>query len=541
MANPIKDTNVESSGSYGFAAPDETFFVDPTNKDVRKALGTEASYSLAFSGFRDTYTVPYNEVFKEVVNAENILYLMMTRIEDNLLRKVYIEPAIDLDLEKCHYRVWEEASSNMDIPAFSSDIVTIPENHNEIIAKDNPPSYICFDEYLYAEKSNTTACRRFVTEYIDAISHSTFSYLFQMRKAVKYMFNEIGCIKKSLLSDIGGVYDNESQQKIAIHYEGWAKKAIHYSNRISKTIGTKAEEIPQSELDTISKKQAAKLQAFFAIRLNAVDSEIEDLLSSLKRDLLDNCDIFYEKFLSPTIKITKDISSPLLLDFQTTDIKQKSPTLAGEIAFATNIIQGNFVSIEADYIERHSALTAKMEAFLNLIIDKKKYSAYITQLGSIASSKRKVLKEVDKDVYSSLFKSVFVDSEPNINLTSNHSLLDGLDNDDHPQYLLRSGGNVTGNITLEDGVTIDGVDVNLHSHTGSDGSLRIKSFDIDYETARVLYPEDYTKDPVSLSIERFIETIEEGGIPRFDAVVLIEVLDETLSNHQYDLLYSEIE
>lgn len=540
MSNPINNPYPESEGTYGFAAPTDTFFKDPTNKDVRRSMGIEDSYSLSFSGFRSTYTIPYDQVFKEVVNAENTLYLIMSRIEDNLLRKIFIEPYIDLELERSHYRVWEEASKKMNIPD-SSDVVKLPEDNNVILAKDNPPDYICFDEYLYAEKSQTTACRRFINEYTDAISHSTFSYLFQLRKIVKYMFNEILCIKNSLLSDIGGVYDNESQQKIAVHYEGWAKKAIHYSNRISKTTGTKAEEIPQSELDTISKKQAAKLQAFFAIRLNAVDSEIEDIISSMKRDLVDNCDIFYQRFLSPAIRITKDISSPLLLDFQTTDLRQKSPTIAGEIAFASNVVQGNFVSVEADYVERHSALTSKMEALFNLIIDKKKYAAYITQLASMASSKRKVLKEVDKDVYSPLFKGVFVDSNPVVDFSSSHSILDGLENDDHPQYLLKAGGNVTGNITFNEGVTVDGVDVDLHAHTGADGSQRIKSFDIDYDTARVIYPEEYTKDPVSLTIERFIETIEDGGVPRFDAVVLIEVLDETLSNHQYELLYSEIE
>jgi hypothetical protein len=541
MANPIKSTYPESENNYGFSASQDTFTKDPTNHDVRKGIGTSDSYSMSFSGFRTPYTIPYDQVFKEVVNAENLLYTLITRMEDNLLRKIYIDPYVDLDLESCHYAVWKEASQYMDIPNLYSDVSILPEDNSQIIAKDTPPSYICFDQYLYAEKSQTTACRKFINEYTDAISHSTFSYIFQIRKILKYMFNEIAHIKSSLLSDIGGVYDNESQQKIAVHYEGWAKKAVHYSNRISKTTGTKAEEIPQSELDTISKNQASKLQAFFAIRLNAVDSEIEDIISSLKRDLVDNSDVFYQRFLSPAIRITKDVSSSLLLDFQTTDLRQKSPVLSSEIAFASNIIQGNFISIEADYIERHTSLTAKLEALLNLIVDKKKYAAYITQLGNIASSKKKVLKEIEKDVYSPLFKTVFIDSVSSNNFTSNHSLLDGLDNDDHPQYLLKSGGNITGNITLNDGVTIDGVDIDLHSHNGSDGSRRIKSFDIDYETARVLYTENYTKDPVSLRIERFIETIEVGGIPRFDAVVLIEVLDETLSNHQYELLYSEIE
>jgi hypothetical protein len=39
-----------------------------------------------------------------------------------------------------------------------------------------------------------------------------------------------------------------------------------------------------------NKQYSSKL--FFAVKLNAVDSEIKDVLESLKRDLVDNCDIF---------------------------------------------------------------------------------------------------------------------------------------------------------------------------------------------------------------------------------------------------------
>lgn len=540
MANPIKDTNPESQNTYGFAASDETFFTDPNPADIRGARGMPG-YNDTVDRFRSSYSIPYNEVLNHVLTAENLVFTTMSKVEDNLLRKIYIEPYCDLDLQKCHAAVWAEASTKMDIPDKLSDVITIPENTNEIVAKDNTPSYICFDEYLYAERSSTTASRRFLSEYADVIAHSTFSYLFQIRKVLKYILNELTCIKKSLLTDIGGSYDNESQQKIAAQYEGWAKKAIHYSQRVSKTTGSKAEQIPQSEMDSLSKSQAAKLQAFFAIRLSAVDSELEDLLSSLKRDLMDNCDIFYERFLSPAIRITKDISAPLLLDLQTTSFRSSSPTLAQEIDFASNVINANFVSVQTDYFERHEAFSVKLDALFNLIIEKKKYSNYISQLANMATSKKKILKNVEEDVYSSLFKKVYIDNSPVMNLTSEHSLLDGLDKNDHPQYLLRSGGHIEGSVTVDDGVTIDGVDVSAHSHTGYDGTSRIKAFDIDYDSVRVENREEYVKSPVSLSVEKFIETIADGGIPRFDAVILIDVEDDTLENHEYELLYSEID
>ena len=181
------------------------------------------------------------------------------------------------------------------------------------------------------------------------------------------------------------------------------------------------------------------------------------------------------------------------------------------------------------------------DALFNLIIEKKKYSSYISQLANMATNKKKILKNVEQDVYSSLFKKVYIDNSPVMNLTSEHSLLDGLDKNDHPQYLLRSGGHIEGSVTVEDGATIDGVDLNTHAHTGYDGTSRIKAFDIDYDSVRVENREEYVKSPVSLSVEKFIETIADGGIPMFDAVILIDVEDDTLENHEYELLYSEID
>jgi hypothetical protein len=73
-------------------------------------------------------------------------------------------------------------------------------------------------------------------------------------------------------------------------------------------------------LDQISKEQASKFQAFFAIKLNAVNSEIEDILSSLKRDLHDNSEIFYTRYINPALKFSSEISNPLELDYQTTSV-----------------------------------------------------------------------------------------------------------------------------------------------------------------------------------------------------------------------------
>ncbi|PIR17591.1 MAG: hypothetical protein COV46_03530 [Deltaproteobacteria bacterium CG11_big_fil_rev_8_21_14_0_20_49_13] len=52
---------------------------------------------------------------------------------------------------------------------------------------------------------------------------------------------------------------------------------------------------------------------------------------------------------------------------------------------------------------------------------------------------------------------------------NDHGSLGGLGDNDHPQYLLRSGGTLTGNVSCNAGVTVDGVNINIHTHSLSLG------------------------------------------------------------------------
>jgi hypothetical protein len=93
---------------------------------------------------------------------------------------------------------------------------------------------------------------------------------------------------------------------------------------------------------------------------------------------------------------------------------------------------------------------------------------------------------------------------------------------------------------VAEGVTIDGVDLNQHKHTGTDGSIKISSLDIDYETAR---NSDIMKEavtaPISISIAQFNVDIV-NSVPRCDAVVNIEINDNILDNHEYEIIYTEV-
>jgi hypothetical protein len=553
--NNIQNYSTDAKEIYADYKFGDTFYRDKsaTNELPPRLAGllpNASDYS-----FRTDYFIPLSSVKQQILNSENMLVATKDNIENNLLRKIYINPYLDPDLEESHFRTWNEASPLMNIPDKKQETVFRTQvtegnledfptiiNDLEIATKDSPPVYICFDEYLFAERHASTAGRRLVNEYDQAVAQSTFSYFYQLRKLLNLFLNEISYIKNSLLLDFGDEYENPTQQQIALQYDTWGKIAVHYSQRIAKTIVSKPGEIPNAELDKISKKQAAQFQAFFAIRLNAVDAEINDQISSLKRDLIDNCEIFYNRFISPSLRISKDISNPLEFDFLTTRFSKDNPILSGELVVATNLIKGNFASIHADCMQRFEMMSARVDSMMSLIHEKRKYANYISQLGNKSVQKRQVLKTVENDLYSPLFRNIYTNSNRNNTFLSSHSRLDGLLNDDHPQYLLKDKGNITGDISVEKGITIDGVDLSEHAHTGSDGSRRIKSTDIDYDKIRDLNVSEntYAVKPLSVTVDGFISDIIPGGIPVFDTVISIEVDDITLNTHEYEILYTEV-
>jgi predicted amidohydrolase len=106
---------------------------------------------------------------------------------------------------------------------------------------------------------------------------------------------------------------------------------------------------------------------------------------------------------------------------------------------------------------------------------------------------------------------------------------------------MRSGGTIFGDIIMAEGVTIDGVDIDTHAHTGEDGSVRIKSTDIDYETPRgettLLQSADGSL--LEVSINAFESSIKNGGVPTVNAVVNISIPDSYSDKYEYEIVYLE--
>lgn len=462
---------------------------------------------------RPDYFIPLDGCRNQIIQTYNFLNQTKSTLE-KLLSNVYINPSINISLEESHKKLWNE------LLRYSSTQKTVPD-------------YISFSEYKYAERSMSTSARRMLENYHQSISQSSFAYLFDLRNLITFMLNEASNIKDILLLKFGDDYEDDSQKQIAIQFDSWAKMASQHTQYIRQTILSSPDQIPASELDKTTKRQSVEFQAFFSIKLNALHDETKNVLESLKRDYVDNCDIFYQRYLSQSIDFKNQIVSSMELDYYTTAMSRELPVMTKELLSATNIINANFGMILADMIQRSQVINFNVEKLFSLVVSKRKYSNYIYQLSSKGQPKPVIIKTVKDDQYAKIFDSTHQTYRTESDLISSHASLDDLHENHHPQYLLRNGGTISGDIYIENNAKIDGVTISTHSHTGSDGSQRIKSTDIDYvsvrETEELIPPQ-----PLSVGIVEYVTDILDGGVPTADAIIDIEIDDNAYNeNHDY--------
>jgi hypothetical protein len=501
--------------------PDVSFFEEKTRNDLiidhyQNSVPTNLDYSLA-----PDFSVNLSFLKNQSFQVYDYIEQTIKSIEELLIKVVYINEEITPDMEECHTKLWEELCKYNDIEM-------------------SEPEFVCFEEYKYAERSTSTVARRFISEFNQICSQNAFSFLLNYRSLLKAMLNEAYYIKNFILINFEEQYTDDSQKEIAVQFDAWAKVATQCTKRIVESISSPASEIAASELGQVTEKQAVEFQAFFSIRLEALNEEIANLLNSLKRDYVDSCNIFYDRYLAQSLKFKTNIVLPMEINFYTTTFANKFPMLTEELVIATNIINANFGMILSDLIQRNQIVKIKLEKCLDLIKDKRKYSNYIYQLSFKGQNKKIIIKKVTEDNYSVIFKNSHTTYKDQSDLLSDHASLHNLTENHHPQYLLRDGGEIIGDISVAKNIKIDGVSLSGHAHTGNDGSKKIRSTDIDYDTPRsdstVVVPKVNT-----VQIDDIVQEIIDGGVPVVDVIVKIEVDDNNVSpNHEYEIFVYEV-
>lgn len=465
-------------------------------------------------------------VRSHVYECDQILKKLSIEIDDNL-HKVNINPYLNMNIEKAHVAVWKDAIK-----------------HSDKTLDSNPPTFICYEEYLFASKHQCRACREFIKQYELAVSQTSYGYLLHLKKVLQYLHQEVLIIKNIVTYYLGEEYRDETEGEIAKHLADWAKAVTHYSKQFATEITTPAISLPQSELDQISKKQAAQFQAFFSLRVNSIVSEILSISALIKRDSVDIGPTFYDNYLMPALTFKSKLVEPMMLDMDTTNLTRGAPMLTGEMMIATNAITGNLGSITADLVERRITLGKRLMAILELFRLDRRYANFVSNLETIGISKIRPLanpSQEDIENISSIFEFIDVDLSKRESLRSSHNDLDDLDGDPHPQYLKASGGKITGDILIDSGTKIGGIDFVNHSHNFEDGSSPISASSIDYSSARSDYYDSTSGKPYSnLVLTEFESTVKIGGVHEYSAVFEIEIDDDKINTYDFEILYKEL-
>jgi hypothetical protein len=469
-----------------------------------------------------------------IFQTESIVKQLLEEIESNL-HLVNINPYISSELDVAHTAVWKDAEKyiNKTSPGeFRATVVT------------PMPEFICYEEYLYCLRHQCRSCRELIKQYELNLSQSSFGYLLSIKKTLNYLYSEILIVKNISIYYLGEVYKDETEAEIAKHLSNWAKTITHYTKQLAKEITANPVSLPQSELDQISKKQAAQFQAFFSIRINSLTSEINSVINLIKRDSVDTSEIFYNNFLLPALTFKSKLVEPIMLDINTTPLGRLAPTLVGEMVVASNAIVGNLGSLTADLVERRITSGKRLSAVVEQIRTKRRYVGYMIQLEEFGKQRQVTLANPDQqDVkkYSEIFQSIVVDSSKRENLRSSHNDLDDIDGDAHPQYLRIDGGTIYGKIEMAEGATIGGIDIANHTHNLEDGSFPISASSIDYTSAREEYYDTIENRPYSnLNVVDFEAIQKIGGGHEYNVSFQIEIEDEKLNTYDFEILYKEI-
>jgi hypothetical protein len=393
-------------------------------------------------------------------------------------------------------------------------------------------NYVTYNEYKALEPRTDRASKYIKDAYKDSIRGEEGSGLFDIKKLAKILNVEAKSVKGFIDAYNQASVDDSAQSRIQELFQDWASSSLRHTGRLlsffEKGKQANTSKIPEPQMATISESDAVRYQALFKARINAVNLEIDRELSNFERHFLNSSDVFYNKFLGPSLKFHLNAGRDLA-------VMGNDNTLLGAEAAKVN---------ESLYINMETAL---LDLFHRSEIFDLKISTIEDRIG-----RRESLKEIFKQMSqkSGVTATVFISEIPDLpsdrslvkeletqntvqqsisGLFSSHNSLTGREAADaHPQYLLKSGGEVTGDISVDSGIKIDGVDFSAHAHTGLDGSTKISGTSIlegTLETSVVDVSESVPK-PVDLKLIGFQEGGQSGDVTLLSAQFNWGSLDE---------------
>jgi len=336
---------------------------------------------------------------------------------------------------------------------------------------------------------NTTSASYIRKRYKEAARGVTGTNAIDVLEVAAIIRDEALLVQEFLNAYVGNV-DDSSEFRLLELFQDWVRSAranVQEFWTFFETGRQVEEGFSQEELRRTSTEEAKRGQAVFKVKLNSYNSAIHKDLEFLKKNFSEFAPDFYTRFLGPALKYRLDVGRNIL------------PTggrLAQEMEEASMALDGNLRTAFADQLRRSKLFSSKMKKVRDDMKERDKYRAYIFQLSVIGNAvpntgphTMEQTHESDSEVHywyevereEEKKQEEQRESETPVvdgTFVASHADLEDLDGNDHPQYLLRSGGVITGNISMDPGATVDGMRPSTHRHTGADGSPQIDGRDI---------------------------------------------------------------
>lgn len=340
--------------------------------------------------------------------------------------------------------------------------------------KDN----VSYRFYRWLAVRKTTSAAYIRQRFEEAVRDITGTHSLDLLELVNIIVMEAKLVQQFRATYIGRV-DDASEYRTVELFLDWADGASERLRQLS-TVHVQRETLGLSNTDIASTtpREAKNAQAMFKVKLNSANKELTNVMSFLRRNYADHAATFYGKFLGPALQFRLNANR---------GFHPSTGVIGQEMMVTANALDTNLSVVQADQMRRNMIFETKTAQAAQQIVRQDLYRTYVNQLsvqGAAVTPGTAGTVMVTPDAADEVefFESddiKYATPETVLPTSASHFTLADLDNiNAHPQYLLRDGDLLTGNLDLAEGVTIGGIIPGRHQHNGTDGSSKINGVDI---------------------------------------------------------------
>lgn len=342
---------------------------------------------------------------------------------------------------------------------------------------NEPSNMVSYRFYRFLNVRRTTSAAYIRQRFEEGVRDFTGTHSLDLLELTNAIQMEAKLVREFRSTYIGKVDDQAEFRSVELFMD-WTQSArsqLESMKNLQKNRGTV--KLPGSEISVATSRDAKNAQAMFKVKLNSVNKQVTETMSFIKRNYSDHADTFYGKFLGPALSFRLNASR----GFHPT-----AGRIGQEMGATADATDTNLAVSQGDQMRRNIIFETKFTEAQENLVKQNVYRNYINQLAPLGKEitpgqNGTVLMVGDVGEEVDFFESDDIKAITTVepSLSSSHGALEGINaSDAHPQYLLKSGGMLTGPLFLEPGVTVDGIIPSTHSHNGHDGSSIISGTDI---------------------------------------------------------------